>query len=67
MIWSEEWWTSIRDAAYEELKNQGIPDDVFEASIAFGQEIAAAVKDYSSKDNYPSKPLFPKVHGHRWS
>jgi hypothetical protein len=60
MIFSEEMMNEHRDAAYEELKNKGIPDDVFEASIAFGQEIAAAVKDYSSKDNYHQSRSFPK-------
>jgi hypothetical protein len=60
MIFSEEMMNEHRDAAYAELKNKGIPDDVFEASIAFGQEIATAVKEYSSKDNYHQSRSFPK-------
>ncbi len=60
MIFSEEMMNEHRDAAYAELKEKGIPDDVFEASIAFGQEVAAAVKEYSSKDNYHQSRSFPK-------
>ena len=60
LIFSEEMMNEHRDAAYAELKGKGIPADVFEASIAFGQEVAAAVKTYSSKDNYHQSRSFPK-------
>jgi hypothetical protein len=60
LIFSEEMMNEHRDAAYAELKEKGIPDDVFEASIAFGEEVAAAVKEYSSRDNYHQSRSFPK-------
>lgn len=60
MIFSEDMMNEHRDAAYAALKEKGIPNDVFQASIAFGQEVAAAVKEYSSKDNYHQSRSFPK-------
>ncbi|MDR7132340.1 hypothetical protein J2X69_004707 [Algoriphagus sp. 4150] len=60
MIFSEEMMNKHRDATFATLKEKGIPDEVFEASIAFGKEVGDVVKAYSSKDNYHQSRSFPK-------
>ena len=60
LIFSEEKIDSHRDEVYKELKEKGIPSDVFEASIAFGQAIGEKIKEYSKKDNYHQSRSFPK-------
>lgn len=60
LIFSEDMVNAHRDKIFEELREKGIPEDVFEASVAFGEEVAAAVKAYSSKDNYHQSRSFPK-------
>ena len=60
LIFSEEKIDTHRDAVYKELQEKGIPDDVFEASVAFGQAIGEKVKEYSKKDNYHQSRSFPK-------
>ncbi len=60
LIFSEEMMNEHRDQVYAELKEKGIPEDVFEASIKFGQEVGEKIKDYSKKDNYHQSRSFPK-------
>lgn len=60
LIFSEDMVTAQKDKVFEELREKGIPDDVFDASVAFGEEVAAAIKAYSSKDNYHQSRSFPK-------
>lgn len=60
LIFSEEMMHQQRDKVFAELKEKGIPEDVFEASVKFGQEVAEKVKDYSKKDNYHQSRSFPK-------
>ena len=59
-IFSEEMMNQHRDKVFGELKKKGIPEEVFEASVKFGQEVAEKVKDYSKKDNYHQSRSFPK-------
>lgn len=60
LIFSEEKMHAHRDSVFAELKEKGIPDDVFEASVAFGQAIGDKVREYSKKDNYHQSRSFPK-------
>lgn len=60
LIFSEEKMQEHRDAAFAELKEKGIPDDVFDASVKFGQEVGEKIRDYSKKDNYHQSRSFPK-------
>lgn len=60
LIFSEEMMNEHRDAAFAELKEKGIPEDVFEASVKFGQEVGEVVKAYSKQDNYHQSRSFPK-------
>ncbi|MDP2040296.1 vanadium-dependent haloperoxidase [Algoriphagus sp.] len=60
LIFSEEMMNEHRDKVFKELKKKGIPSEVFEASVKFGQEVGEKVKDYSKKDNYHQSRSFPK-------
>ncbi|GAA0877936.1 hypothetical protein GCM10009119_09040 [Algoriphagus jejuensis] len=60
LIFSEEMMNTQRDKVFAELMGKGIPEEVFEASVKFGQEVAEKVKDYSKKDNYHQSRSFPK-------
>lgn len=60
LIFSEEKMNEHRDAAFAELRAQGIPDEVFEASVNYGREVAAKVLAYAKKDNYHESRSFPK-------
>ncbi len=60
LIFSENMITEHRDATYETLREKGIPEDVFEASIEFGNQVAQAVIAYSKDDNYHQSRSFPK-------
>ncbi|UZD22100.1 vanadium-dependent haloperoxidase [Algoriphagus halophytocola] len=60
LIFSEDLMHQHRDSTYAVLQEKGIPDDVMEASIAFGQEVGDVIKAYSSKDNYHQSRSFPK-------
>jgi hypothetical protein len=60
LIFSEEMMHKHRDAVYAELKEKGIPEEVFEASLAFGKEVADQIIAYSKNDNYHQSRSFPK-------
>lgn len=60
LIFSEDMMHEHRDAVFAELKAKGIPEEVFDASVAFGEEVAAKIIDYSKKDNYHQSRSFPK-------
>lgn len=60
LIFSEDMVDQHRDATFDALREKGIPEDVFEASVAFGKEVGDAVKEYASKDNYHQSRSFPK-------
>ncbi len=60
LIFSEDMVNAHRDAAFEELREKGIPDDVFDASVEFGKLVGDAILAYSKKDNYHESRSFPK-------
>jgi hypothetical protein len=44
----------------EEFRDTGIPEDVFDRSIDYGNKVAEHVIDWSKKDNYKQSRSFPK-------
>ncbi|AFL83119.1 PAP2 superfamily protein [Belliella baltica DSM 15883] len=60
LIFSEELMQEHREKTFKELKSKGIPNDVFEASVALGERVADHVIAYSKKDNYHQSRSFPK-------
>lgn len=60
LIFSEEKMNEHRDAVFAELKEKGIPKNVFESSVAYGQEVGKKIIEYAKKDNYHQSRSFPK-------
>ncbi|WP_111670728.1 vanadium-dependent haloperoxidase [Algoriphagus litoralis] len=60
LIFSEEKMHEHRDAVYAELREKGIPEDVFEASVNYGKAVGDKVIAYAKKDNYHESRSFPK-------
>ena len=60
LIFSEEKMTEHRDSVFTVLQEKGIPKDILEASIAYGQAVGEQVKAYAKKDNYHQSRSFPK-------
>jgi len=59
-VFSEDKLDEFHDAILKEYRQMGIPDDVFERSLAFGKAISEHVVQWSSKDNYKQTRSFPK-------
>jgi hypothetical protein len=60
LIFSEEKMTEHRDSVFAVLKKKGIPKDVFEASVSYGQAVGDQIKEYAKQDNYHQSRSFPK-------
>jgi hypothetical protein len=60
LIFSESDLDIFYDKVMEEFRDTGMPDDVFNRSIAFGDTIAKSVMAWSGKDNYKQSRSFPK-------
>lgn len=60
MVVSEERVKTFYESMLKEFKASGMPEDVFNNSIQFGQQVAAHVLAWASKDNYQQTRTFPK-------
>ncbi len=60
LIFSETELDKFYNQIMQEFKDAGVPDDVFERSVAYGDLVAAKVLAWSSKDNYKQSRSFPK-------
>jgi hypothetical protein len=60
LIFSEEDFDNFTKPVYDEFKSTGIPNDVYDRSIAYGDQVAAHILEWSSKDNYKQSRSFPK-------
>ncbi len=60
MIFSEFEMDEFITEMYAELKEKGIPDDIFDASIAYGQSVANHILAWSKKDMYAETRSYPK-------
>ncbi|MDX2302895.1 MAG: vanadium-dependent haloperoxidase [Microscillaceae bacterium] len=45
---------------YEDLKNKGIPSDIYERSMDYGRAVAQHILAWAAKDNYKQTRTFPK-------
>lgn len=59
-IFSEEKLETFHDELLTEFKAIGIPQKVFDRSIAYGDAISKAIIDWSNKDLYKETRSFPK-------
>lgn len=60
LVFSEEKIKEHHEKTLQQFKDSGIPDDVFERSVAYGNQIAAHVLEWASKDNYKQTRSYPK-------
>jgi PAP2 superfamily len=60
LIFSEDSIAIFEEQIFSEFKKIGIPKDVFERSIAFGDTIGGTVIKWASKDNYAQMRSMPK-------
>lgn len=60
LIFSEEDLDKFYEKEMKNFRDAGVPDDVFNRSVAFGDSVAKHVMKWSSKDNYKQSRTFPK-------
>lgn len=52
LTFSVEFYDEFEKPFYEKYKQDGVPDDVYERSMAYGEAVAKHVLDYAAKDSY---------------
>ncbi len=52
LTFSGEYFDKYEASFYEKYREMGVPSDVFERSMAYGDTVAAHIIKYSAKDNY---------------
>lgn len=60
LVFSEEKIEAYQNELYQELKNTGIPETTFNASLAYGEVVAKHILGWADKDNYKQTRTFPK-------
>lgn len=60
LVFSEDKMDVFYDSIMTQFKNTGMPEDVFERSVAYGNKVAEHVLAWASKDNYKQSRSFPK-------
>lgn len=60
LVFTENEVDAFQKQIFDEIKATGIPDDVLENSMAYGDKVADHVIAWSSKDNYKQMRSFPK-------
>ncbi|GAB4001077.1 hypothetical protein GCM10028807_56230 [Spirosoma daeguense] len=52
LTFSVEFYDEFEKPFYEQYKKDGVPDEVYERSMAYGEAVAKHILDYAAKDNY---------------
>lgn len=60
LIFSEVEVEDFRTELFQKLEDEGVPDDVFESSVAYGQVVADHILAWAKKDNYAQTRSAPK-------
>ena len=60
LIFSENKMNEFQKNLFKELKDKGIPKDIYDRSIAYGDEVANHIKKWYDDDNYKQTRSFPK-------
>jgi hypothetical protein len=60
LIFSEDKMDVFYEQIMQEFQDTGMPDDVFERSVAYGVQVADHIIAWSGKDNYKQTRSFPK-------
>src|SRR5690606_28998862 len=60
LIFSEDKMEAFENEILKEFKNLGVPDDVFERSVAYGDAVSKHILAWANKDNYKQTRTAPK-------
>ncbi len=60
LVFSEDKMDAFYTTIMEEFKETGIPDEIYDRSIAYGTQVADHIIAWSGKDNYKQSRSFPK-------
>jgi len=60
LVFSEEKLFMPQQELYDDLKENGIPDEIFEASIDYGNKIANHILDFANRDLYKQTRTYPQ-------
>lgn len=60
LVFSEDKMDAFYDNLMTDIQDSGIPDDVYERSIAYGTQVADHIIAWSGKDNYKQSRSFAK-------
>ncbi|GAB4015347.1 vanadium-dependent haloperoxidase [Spirosoma koreense] len=52
LTFSVDFYDTFEKPFYEQYKKDGVPDEVYDRSMAYGEAIAKHILDYAAKDNY---------------
>ena len=60
LIFSEDSISAFEEKIFKEMKTIGIPKDVYDRSLAYGDTVGGAIIKWSTKDNYAQTRSMPK-------
>lgn len=60
LVFSDDRMTEFYENIMQEFKSTGMPDDVFQRSVDFGNQVGDHVMAWSAKDNYKQSRSFPR-------
>lgn len=60
LVFSEDKMDAFYNQIMEEFHDAGVPDEVFERSVAYGRKVAQHILTWSATDNYKQSRSFPK-------
>jgi hypothetical protein len=60
LVFSEDKIETFQDSLLRSFESSGMPDDVYQRSIAYGNKVADHIIAWSGKDNYKQMRSFPK-------
>jgi hypothetical protein len=60
LIFSEDKLDEFYNKVMDDYKRSGLPEDVYERSLAYGTAVSEHIMKWSSKDNYKQTRSFPK-------
>ncbi|MFD2573415.1 vanadium-dependent haloperoxidase [Spirosoma soli] len=52
LTFSVDYYDEFEKSFYEQYKKDGVPDEVYDRSMAYGEAVAKHILDYAAKDNY---------------
>lgn len=60
LVFSDDMMDPFIEKILQEYKDTGMPEEVYERSVAYGLQVADSVVKWSGKDNYKQSRSFPK-------